>query len=351
MKYNRLLLLIVLAGCQPTYTSGKTECSDKKQCPSGFSCSDDGTNAVHYCIDNKNLPACASTNSTFYCSQSNTCWSQPGACSTVTYCGTAQNRDYVICATAGYVPNCNGTTCSPGTSVGTGGSGGSKDAGVGSGGTLGTGGNKDAGAGIGGALGTGGTGGIKTTLVGTGGSGGNKDAGGVDAIVLGGRVGTGGFILIGTGGSLTGGASGRGGASGLGGNTITASLCSGTQDACGDYHTSSAGCASEPGCVWDASSSLCTGTPSACSAYTSGTNCVYNGCTWAGTLICNATSNTSFCTSMSDGSTCDTCLMSSCCGQYTNCYNDTNCYNGIAGSLWDAYIACGMGCCKTACGY
>jgi hypothetical protein len=189
MNYNRLLLLIVLAGCQPTYTSGKTQCSDKKQCPTGFSCSDDGTNAVHYCIDNKNLPACASTNSTFYCSQSNTCWSQPGACSTVTYCGTTQNRDYVICATAGYVPDCNGTTCSRSAGVGTGGSSGNKDAGAGIDGTLGTGGSggsKDAGIGTGGAS-TGGTGGIKTTvIVGTGGikgTGGSAGAGG-DAGIL-----------------------------------------------------------------------------------------------------------------------------------------------------------------------
>ena len=318
-KYNRLLVLLAIAGCQPNYTSGKTQCSDKKECPNGYSCSDDGSNAVHYCIDNKNLP-CPS-NSAFYCSQSNTCWPQPGACSTVTYCGTTKNPGNVICSTAGYTPDCNGSTC------------------------TGTGGNQDAGVATGGA---GGGGGSKTTVVGTGGSGGNKDAG-VD--LIGGAPGTGGMTIIGAGGARTGGTSGRGGAGGTGGSTVPMSLCSGIPDDCSSYHTSSAGCSSEPGCVWDATNQLCGGTPLGCSFMTSGTYCAYNGCTWAGTLVCNATTNTSFCTSMSDGTSCDTCLMSSCCGQYTNCYNDTNCYDGISGTLWDAFIACGMGCCKAACGY
>jgi hypothetical protein len=187
MKYNRLLVLIAIAGCQPKYTSGKTECSDKKECPSGYSCSDDGTSSKHYCIDNTKL-SCPS-DSRFYCSQSNTCWSQPGACSTVTLCGTAKNPGSVICATPGWVPDCNGSTCSPAGSAGT---GGSKDAGllgtggalgtggikttiVSTGGAFGTGGSKDAGVGTGGVFGSGGA---KTTIVGTGGiSGGGGDAG------------------------------------------------------------------------------------------------------------------------------------------------------------------------------
>ena len=179
MKYYRLFILIVIAGCGPNYTSGKTQCSDKKECPSGYSCSDDGTNSIHYCTDNKNLPACAS-DSAFYCSQSNTCWSQPGACSTVTYCGTANHPDYVICATAGYTPDCNGNTCTPAGSTGT---GGSKDAGVGVGGAGGTGGSRTTIVGAGGA---GGTGGLKTTVVGTGGikgTGGSVGPGG-DAGIL-----------------------------------------------------------------------------------------------------------------------------------------------------------------------
>jgi len=162
MPYNRLLVLIILAGlagCQPDYSGGKTQCSDKKECPSGYSCSDDGTASLHYCVDNKKL-SCPSV-SAFYCSQSDTCWPKPGVCTTVTFCGTAKNPGSVICATAGYVPDCNGTNCTIGASVGTGGS-------------------KDAGVGAGGVLGTGGAGGSKTTLVGAGGivgAGGSAGAG------------------------------------------------------------------------------------------------------------------------------------------------------------------------------
>ena len=314
MNYNRLLVLLVVAGCQPNYTSGKTECSDKEECPSGYSCSDDGTSSKHYCIDNKNLPNCLS-GSKFYCSQSATCWAEPGACSTVTYCGTATNPSYAICITPGWVPDCNGSTCNPP-------------------GSTGTGGTKDAGAATGG---TGGAGGIKTTSVGTGGSGGNKDAGGFDAVAIGGSVGL-------------GGTSGHGGAGGAGGSTVIAAMCTGTPGDCSG-NTSSASCAAELGCIWDSTYLSCSGTPLPCSSYSSGTYCVFSGCTWSGTLTCNATAVTTFCTGMSPSSTCDTCILNSCCGQFTNCYNDSNCYNGISGAYYDAYIACGVSCCKTACGY
>jgi hypothetical protein len=324
MKYNRLFILIAIAGCQPDYTSGKTECSDKKECPSGFSCSDDGTSSKHYCVDNKKLLSCTS-DSKFYCSQSDTCWPQPGACSTVKFCGTATVPGSAICATPGWVPDCNGKACNPPSGVGTGG-------------------NQDAGVGLGGAGSTGGikttlvgTGGIKTTMVGTGGSVGNKDAGGFDAIPIGGIV-------------SSGGASGRGGAGGAGGSTVIGSLCSGTPDYC-STHTSAASCASGLGCVWDSVYLSCSGSPLPCSSYASGANCVFNGCTWAGTLTCNATPVTAFCTSMTATTTCDTCVLNSCCTQFTNCYNDSNCYNGVSGTYWDAYIACGINCCKTACGY
>ncbi len=131
MKYDRLFVFVVLAGCGPNYTSGKTQCSDKKECPSGYSCSDDGTNATHYCVDNETL-SCGS-GSGFYCSQSDTCWAQPGACSTVTYCGTAKHPGNVICASSGYVPDCNGDACLATGVAGSGGStggGGIGDAGV-----------------------------------------------------------------------------------------------------------------------------------------------------------------------------------------------------------------------------
>ena len=59
MKYSHpwsiVVLAGVLAGCEPNYTSGKTQCSDKKECPSGFTCLDDGTASIHYCVDDKLL--------------------------------------------------------------------------------------------------------------------------------------------------------------------------------------------------------------------------------------------------------------------------------------------------------
>jgi hypothetical protein len=132
MQYNRLFVLIAIAGCGPNYTSGKTQCSDKKECPSGYSCSDDGTTGTHYCVDNDKLQ-CPS-NSGFYCSQSKTCWLKAAACSTVTYCGTAKHPGNVICASPGSTPDCNGDTCIAEVGTGTGGSGGTPgttgDAGV-----------------------------------------------------------------------------------------------------------------------------------------------------------------------------------------------------------------------------
>jgi hypothetical protein len=139
MKQDRLLVVFVvfgLAGCQPTYISGKTQCSDKKECPSGFTCFDDGTTAIHYCFDN--LPGAGGIK---------------GAGGSMV---TGGSKD------AGVLP---------------GGSGGIKVPPVGAGGAFG----------LGGAIGMGGTigaGGIKTTLVGAGGTAGG-DAGVIrDASVI-----------------------------------------------------------------------------------------------------------------------------------------------------------------------
>jgi len=158
MKSNRALVLLLLAACSPKFTSGKTECSDKNECPSGYSCVvagttsvcvktdsnctatkscasgttcwDDGLSTTHYCIDNT-VTKCPSTSS-YYCAKSDTCWDSAGACSTVIYCGNSKYPGYVICDTAGYVPDCNGDNClvpdagvpPAGTDAGTGGSGG-----------------------------------------------------------------------------------------------------------------------------------------------------------------------------------------------------------------------------------
>jgi hypothetical protein len=46
MKLFAALMVVAMAGCSPVYESGKTKCSDKRECPSGFVCLANG-----YCAD------------------------------------------------------------------------------------------------------------------------------------------------------------------------------------------------------------------------------------------------------------------------------------------------------------
>gem|GEM_PF-6492457 len=322
MKRFGLLMLISAAACSPNYTSGKTQCSTDKLCPSGFVCVDDGTSAVHYCVDDKTY---CDPGAAFYCSQSKTCWAQPGVCSTVAFCGTAKHPTNVICASANYHPDCNGDACLPNGTVPDSGAGGA----IGYGGAT-------VPAGVGGS-----------TLIGVGGA---LGTGGM--IGAGGGLGTGG--RLGTGGSLsTGGSLGTGGRLGTGGSTVVSSLCSGTPYSC-SVQASSADCALENGCTWYATSGLCSGTPSACSSYTSATWCYYNGCSsWTGSLSCTPTPLTTTCSSAASASTdtCSLCLYNSCCGQLMNCINDTDCSDNSSGPAWNAYIDCTINCCGTTCGF
>lgn len=221
MKRYGFLILIAAAGCSPQYTSGKTQCSTEKQCPSGYSCKDDGTSATHYCFENKTL-GCSAT-SGFYCLQSDTCWTKPGACSTYTTCpaGSKHPGD-AICDSASFHVDCNADQCVANSIV--------ADASAGTGG-------RDAGLGTGGATGKGGADGTTVTIIGhgsTSGTGGLLGTGGIkDASPdgIGGVTGTGGIrdagtdgpgAIVGTGGrTLTGGATGRGGATGAGGTIGT----------------------------------------------------------------------------------------------------------------------------------
>jgi hypothetical protein len=372
MKRYAFLILIAAAGCSPSYKSGKTQCSTDKQCPGGYSCKDDGTSATHYCFDNKTLgcPAAAG----FYCSQSNTCWAKPGACSTYTSCPAgSKHPSGVICGSASYHADCNADQCVANgvvsdASVGAGG----HDAGAG--GVLGTGGATGKGGaggtttiiiiGSGGAPGTGGvlgTGGIKDAspdgIGGITGTGGIRDAG---ADGRGGVVGTGG--LFGTGGATgRGGATGSGGIIGTGGTTTGSTLCSGTPYSC-SLQTYAGDCATENGCTWNSSTSTCSGTPSSCNTYSTSTWCIYNNCDWAGAKTCASTPTTSYCSSLTVPTTdagtpdlCTFCEYNSCCGQLTNCENDAtgNCYNNYTGPLWNAWIDCLINCCgsSTYCGW
>jgi hypothetical protein len=364
MKRHGWLILLAFAACTPQYQSGKTQCSDKRECPGGYSCSDDGTNAVHYCVENKKL-GCADT-TTFYCSQSSTCWAKPGACGTVTYCGTTKHPGSVICASPNYHPDCNGDVCLPngalpdgGTVTGKGGAGGSIVVGVGGRlGSGGTAGNRDAGVpdaragggvvGVGGIIGyggaplaRGGTPGMGASY-GTGGAtgrGGTVGYGGAPPI-RGGTVGYGGTIRTGGSGGITG----RGGSSG----TVGPGLCSGAPTAC-TLRTEQWECQYTLGCVWNVSTETCSGTPSACGTNTASTTCILNGCTWSGALTCNKTPVTDICTSMAPSTPCETCFIGSCCGQLVACMNDTTCLNTSSGPLWNAYLDCAANCCYGSC--
>ena len=51
MKRGSLILLVLFVGCSPNFQSGKTQCSDKGECPSGFICSDNGAGAPRVCVN------------------------------------------------------------------------------------------------------------------------------------------------------------------------------------------------------------------------------------------------------------------------------------------------------------
>ena len=166
-------------------------------------------------------------------------------------------------------------------------------------------------------------------------------------------------VIVGTGGrTLTGGATGRGGATGAGGiigtggATTGSTLCSGTPYSC-SLQTFAGDCATENGCKWDGST--CSGTPSSCNTYSTSTWCLYNGCTWYGTLTCNATATTPTCTNLlvpttdAGVDTCTVCDYTSCCGQYTACKNDSTCWTNGTGPLWNAWVDCYENCCATTC--
>ncbi len=160
MKRGSLTLLVLLVGCSPNFQSGKTQCSDKGECPSGFICSDNGAGATPVCV---NMPTTCAAGAGYFCPASGTCWRSKVECSTVTNCGTSVSPSYKVCPSADSHPACNGTdTCVPNS--GTGGSGG--------GGTIGPGGSSGGGtSGFGGISGIGGTGETGGTSASAGSSG------------------------------------------------------------------------------------------------------------------------------------------------------------------------------------
>ena len=54
MKRGDLIFVVLLLGCSPHFESGKTQCSDKGECPSGFICLNNG--ASNLCYDSNTPP-------------------------------------------------------------------------------------------------------------------------------------------------------------------------------------------------------------------------------------------------------------------------------------------------------
>jgi hypothetical protein len=153
MKPANLMLLILCVGCSPNFESGKTECSDKGECPSGFICLNNGTSNL--CYDSNTPPftggsggrggsggvvaattggqgggtagtsgttACTDPSYPVRCSATGTypggCWASGVVCSTITDCGTGAAPDWTACGTTGYHPDCSGTKCLPNVGAG-----------------------------------------------------------------------------------------------------------------------------------------------------------------------------------------------------------------------------------------
>jgi hypothetical protein len=51
MKRGSLTILVLFVGCSPNFQSGKTLCSDKGECPSGYVCSYNGAGAPRVCVN------------------------------------------------------------------------------------------------------------------------------------------------------------------------------------------------------------------------------------------------------------------------------------------------------------
>jgi hypothetical protein len=150
-----------------------------------------------------------------------------------------------------------------------------------------------------------------------------------------------GSSLMGTGGI------GKGGVSGTGGTMPESTDCTGTPHSCGS-NLNSWYCAREHGCTQ--SYEGCLGTPAACATYSTSTSCLLNGCTWTGPVACDPTPVTSDCAEdVTITTPCQVCLHSKCCGQLTACTEDAVCSSKYSGSLYEAYINCGVNCCSDSC--
>ena len=77
MRRASFMLLFALVGCAPHFESGKTQCSDRNECPSGFVCGNNGSSTTNLCYDRK-VVGCGENE--FYCGAINACRPKPADC-------------------------------------------------------------------------------------------------------------------------------------------------------------------------------------------------------------------------------------------------------------------------------
>ena len=199
MKRGDLIFVVLLLGCSPHFESGKTQCSDKGECPSGFICLNNG--ASNLCYDSNTPPFTGGAGGragTGGVVATTTGGQGGGMGGSSTSSGGTAGRDAGPAPTGGLMAT-GGSIATGGSSGGTAGrDAGPAPTGGSSGGTAG----RDAGpAPTGGSIGSGG---VVTTGGSSGGTAG-RDAG---PAPTGGSIGSGGVVTTGgssggTGGSCT----------------------------------------------------------------------------------------------------------------------------------------------------
>ena len=75
MMKRSFVLLLALLGCGPNFESGKTQCSDKLECPGGYTCGSEQKGGTPLCYSQTNCGGKA-----FFCKWANVCAAGPAQC-------------------------------------------------------------------------------------------------------------------------------------------------------------------------------------------------------------------------------------------------------------------------------
>jgi hypothetical protein len=90
MMKRGCVLLLALVGCGPNFESGKTECSDKLECPSGYTCGSEHKGSTPVCYSETNCVR----GTPFFCKWANLCASGPAQCPGPDLCTDADFPEY-----------------------------------------------------------------------------------------------------------------------------------------------------------------------------------------------------------------------------------------------------------------